>query len=128
MAGTGSTDSGFCLRRHGELSRGTLAGIGRADSSRCRPCLEPLTASRRLARSQTRLRAAHGLRSFDLAATTHFTERTWRGSIAALRGPGLWREGEIARSGSWLRLPLLAVIERAYSARQAKHAPSVADC
>jgi hypothetical protein len=63
-----------------------------------------------------------GIRSFDFGSDDTFTERTWRGSIAALRGPSLWREGEIARSGSWLRLPLLTVIETAYSARQAKHA------
>ena len=63
-----------------------------------------------------------GLRSFDFGSDMTFTERTWRGSIAALRGSTIWREGEIARSGSWLRLPLLAVIETAYGARRAKHA------
>ena len=63
-----------------------------------------------------------GLRSFDFGSDVTFTERTWRGSIAALRGSTIWREGDIARSGSWLRLPLLAGIEAAYGARHVKRA------
>lgn len=63
-----------------------------------------------------------GLRSSDFGSDVTFTERTWRGSIAAMRGPSMWREGEIARSGSRLRLPLLAVIEMTYGARRVKRA------
>ena len=62
-----------------------------------------------------------GLRSYDFGSEVTFNERAWRGSIAALRGSSMWREGEIARSGSLLRLPLLAVVEMAYSARRVKH-------
>ena len=65
-----------------------------------------------------------GLRSYDFGSDVTFAERTWRGSIAALRGRSIWREGEIALSGSRLRLPLLAAIEMAYSARRVKHALS----
>ena len=69
-----------------------------------------------------------GLRSYDFGSDVTFTERPWRGSIAALRGSSMWREGEIARSGSRLRLPLLLGIEAAHSARrliQAVHRPRV---
>ncbi len=59
-----------------------------------------------------------GLRSYDFGSDVTFAERPWRGSIAALRGSSMWREGEIARSGSPLRLPLLLGIEAAHSARQ----------
>ena len=62
-----------------------------------------------------------GLRSYDFGSDVTFAERTWRGSIAALRGRSIWREGEIARSGSRLRLPLLAAIEMAYSALSLIH-------
>jgi hypothetical protein len=65
-----------------------------------------------------------GVRSFDFGSDVTFTERPWRGPIAALRGSTIWREGEIARSGSWLRLPLLAGIEAAYGARHVKRAIS----
>jgi hypothetical protein len=65
-----------------------------------------------------------GRRSWDFGSDVTFTDRPPGGVLAALRGSSMWREGEIARSGSRLRLPLLAVIETAYSARQAKHALS----
>jgi hypothetical protein len=58
-----------------------------------------------------------GLRSYDFGSDVRFSERSGRGSLAALRGSSMWREGEIARSGSPLRLPLLAAIEAAHSAR-----------
>ncbi len=45
--------------------------------------------------------------------------RPWQGPLNALRGPALWREGDIARSGTPLRLVLLAAIEAAYGARRA---------
>jgi hypothetical protein len=63
-----------------------------------------------------------GLRSSDFGSDVTFTERTWRGSIAAMRGASMWREGEIARSGSRLRLPVLAVIEMAYGVRRVTRA------
>jgi hypothetical protein len=43
--------------------------------------------------------------------------RPWRGPLAALRGSSMWREGEIARSASPLRTPLLLAIETAYGLR-----------
>ena len=46
--------------------------------------------------------------------------RPWQGLLQALRGHALWREGEIARSRTPLRLVLLAAIEAAYGARSAK--------
>jgi hypothetical protein len=58
-----------------------------------------------------------GRRSYDFGSDVTFTERTGRGSLAALRGSSMWREGEIARSRSPLRLPLLLGIEAAHSAR-----------
>jgi hypothetical protein len=67
-----------------------------------------------------------GLRSRDFGSDMTFTDGEWRGSIAALRGSSMWREGEIARSGSPLRLPLLAAIETVYGARRVKHAISSA--
>lgn len=60
-----------------------------------------------------------GLRSHDFGRTDTWGARPWRGPIAALRGSTMWREGEIARSGTPLRLPLLAAIEMAYAARVA---------
>ena len=63
-----------------------------------------------------------GLRSCDFGSDVTFTERKVRGAVAALRGSSMWREGEIARSGSVVRLPLLAGIEAAYSVRRLKHA------
>lgn len=50
--------------------------------------------------------------------TASASARPWKGPLHALRGPALWREGDIARSGTRLRLPLLAAIETAYGARR----------
>lgn len=58
-----------------------------------------------------------GPRSHDFGSTATWGQRGWRGPLSALRGASMWREGEIARSGTPLRLPLLAVVEAAYGAR-----------
>lgn len=58
-----------------------------------------------------------GLRAHDFGRDETFGERSWAGPIAALRGSAPWREGEIARSGTPLRLPLLALIELGYFVR-----------
>jgi hypothetical protein len=63
-----------------------------------------------------------GTRSHDFGIDSTWTARSWSGPIAALRGSAMWREGEIARSGSPLRRPLLAAIETAYAARGVKRA------
>jgi hypothetical protein len=63
-----------------------------------------------------------GTRSHDFGTDGTWDERTWRGAAAALRGSSMWRGGEIARSGTKLRLPLLAAIEIAYSARHVRRA------
>jgi hypothetical protein len=61
-----------------------------------------------------------GQRSWDFGSDVTFTDRIDRGAIAAFRGSSMWREGEIARSGSVLRLPLLLAIEGAHSFRRLK--------
>ena len=59
-----------------------------------------------------------GQRSDDFGReTAPIVARSWHGPLAALRGRSMWREGEIARSGSPLRMPLLLGIEAAYSLR-----------
>ena len=62
-----------------------------------------------------------GRRSYDFGSDVTFTDRNASGVVAALRGSSMWREGEIARSSSILRLPLLLAIEGAYTARLLKH-------
>jgi len=57
-------------------------------------------------------------RSHDFGRTDTFGARPWRGAAAALRGAAMWREGEIARAGTPLRVPLLLGIEAAYGARR----------
>jgi len=60
-----------------------------------------------------------GTRGNDFGTeTTSASARPWKGPIDALRGPALWREGDIARSKTRLRLPLLAAIEAGYGARR----------
>lgn len=59
-----------------------------------------------------------GQRTGDFGTTLVWTAREWQGPLAALRGSNMWREGEIARSGTRLRIPLLAAIETAYGARR----------
>ena len=61
-----------------------------------------------------------GTRSHDFGTDATWSARPWQGPVAALRGSTMWREGEIARSGTRLRRPLLAAIETAYGARQLK--------
>jgi hypothetical protein len=56
--------------------------------------------------------------NFGLDETTD--PRPWKGSLNALRGHALWREGEIARSRTPMRLPMLAAIEAAYGVRKLK--------
>ncbi|WFG44923.1 hypothetical protein [Pseudonocardia alni] len=63
-----------------------------------------------------------GTRSHDFGLAGTWGQRGWRGPVAALRGSSMWREGEIARSGSPLRLPLLAAIESGYAGRLAVRA------
>jgi hypothetical protein len=63
-----------------------------------------------------------GTRSHDFGSDATWSTRPWRGPMAALHGSSMWREGEIASSGSPLRRPLLAVIETAYGARRLKRA------
>lgn len=63
-----------------------------------------------------------GRRSSDFGLEATWTARPWRGPVAALRGTSMWREGEIARSGTPLRAPLLAMIESAHGARRLKRA------
>ena len=58
-----------------------------------------------------------GTRSHDFGTDATWSARPWRGPVAALTGSTMWREGEIARSGSPLRLPLLGAVEAAYSGR-----------
>ena len=58
-----------------------------------------------------------GTRSHDFGRTETWGARPWRGAIAALRGKTMWREGEIARSGTALRVPLLVAIEIGHGAR-----------
>jgi hypothetical protein len=66
-----------------------------------------------------------GTRTHGLGREESWNARPWRGPVAALRGSSMWREGEIARSGTRLRLPLLLAIEGAYTARFAwRHRPS----
>jgi hypothetical protein len=61
-----------------------------------------------------------GARSHDFGTDRTWTEPAGRGPIVVLRGSSMWREGEIARSRSPLRRPLLLAIETAYGARQLK--------
>lgn len=60
-----------------------------------------------------------GRRSYDFGSDVTFADVTDRGPFAALRrGSSMWREGEIARTGTRLRLPLLAGLEAAYTLRR----------
>lgn len=60
-----------------------------------------------------------GARGNDFGTeATSASARPWNGPFRALRDPALWREGDIARSGTTLRLPLLVAIETAYGARR----------
>ncbi len=61
-----------------------------------------------------------GSRSHDFGTDATWTQRPWSGALGALRGSSMWREGEIARSGTALRVPLLLAIEAAYTVRHAK--------
>jgi hypothetical protein len=58
-----------------------------------------------------------GRRSHDFGTDATWGERSWSGPVAMFRGTSMWRGGEIARSGTRLRLPLLAAVEGASSAR-----------
>ncbi|WP_375432499.1 hypothetical protein [uncultured Friedmanniella sp.] len=61
-------------------------------------------------------------RTHDFGRDTTFSTRPWQGPVAALRGAAMWREGEIARSGTAFRVPLLALVQAAYGARRVKRA------
>lgn len=61
---------------------------------------------------------AVGDRSHDFGRDGMFGQRSFSSPFASLRGESMWREGEIARTGSAFRLPLLMAIEAAYSARK----------
>ena len=58
-----------------------------------------------------------GVRSHDFGTDATWSARPWRGPIDALRGSSMWREGQIAGSGTLWRRPLLAAVETAYGAR-----------
>ncbi|KYH44970.1 hypothetical protein [Branchiibius sp. NY16-3462-2] len=59
-----------------------------------------------------------GVRSHDFGRDETWHLRAWNGPLAALRGSSMWREGEITRSGTKLRIPLLLGVEAAYVARR----------
>jgi len=59
-----------------------------------------------------------GARSSGFGVDTTWAPRPWSGPVGALRGSSMWREGEIARSGTPFRRPLLALVEAAYGVRQ----------
>lgn len=59
-----------------------------------------------------------GVRSHDFGRNDTWHVRAWNGPLSALRGPAMWREGEITRSGTRLRIPLLLAVEAAYVARR----------
>lgn len=61
-----------------------------------------------------------GARSHDFGSDRTWLARTSVGAVGALRGSSMWREGEIARTGSRLRVPLLAALEAAYGVRRLK--------
>lgn len=63
-----------------------------------------------------------GTRSYDFGTDATWSVRPWRGPVDALRGSHMWREGQIAGSGTSLRRPLLAAVEMAYGARLVKRA------
>ena len=109
----------FGVRRAGRVPRGTSNRAGGADSSGREPRVN--VAHRAIVWPDRSHGVAlnTGLQSYDFGRDVTFTERPCRGSIVAPRGSSIWREGEIARSGSPLRLPLLLAIEAAHSARPA---------
>ncbi|MFC5141977.1 hypothetical protein ACFPK1_27335 [Actinomycetospora rhizophila] len=59
-----------------------------------------------------------GARSSGFGVETTWAPRPWNGPLAALQGSSMWREGEIARSGTPFRRPLLALVEAAYGVRR----------
>ena len=61
-----------------------------------------------------------GIRGNDFGVDATSAPRPWKGPLNALRGHALWREGEIARVKTPLRLPLLAAIEVSYGVRKLK--------
>lgn len=61
---------------------------------------------------------AVGDRSHDFGLDATWSARPWRGPLGVLRGASMWREGEVARSGSAMRTPLLATIEAAHTVRR----------
>ena len=61
-----------------------------------------------------------GIRGNDFGVDATSAPRSWKGPLNALRGHALWREGEIARVKTPLRLPLLAAIEVSYGVRKLK--------
>lgn len=63
------------------------------------------------------LALAVGRRTHGFGREGSWTARPWRGPLAALRGSTMWREGEVAHSGTPLRLPMLFAIEAAYVLR-----------
>ena len=60
-----------------------------------------------------------GTRSKGFGLTATWDERRPGRAWSALRGSSMWREGEIARSGSALRIPLLAIVQSAHILRWA---------
>lgn len=58
-----------------------------------------------------------GTRSQDFGRDVTWDQPAGTSVVAALRGDPMWREGQLARTGSPLRLPLLAALQGAYSTR-----------
>lgn len=58
-----------------------------------------------------------GTRSHDFGRDVTWEQPAGTSVVAALNGDPMWREGQLARTGSPLRLPLLAALQGAYSAR-----------
>ncbi|RZU34087.1 hypothetical protein BKA19_3841 [Blastococcus saxobsidens] len=63
---------------------------------------------------------AVGTRSHDFGRAATWDQPTVHSVVAALRGNPMWREGEVARSGSPFRAPLLLALEAAHAARLAR--------
>jgi hypothetical protein len=98
-----------------------LDGLSRGDPSRV--VADAHTAWKKLYQAVVWPNADYGailnveVRGNDFGVDETSAPRPWKGPFNALRGTALWREGEIARSKTLLRLPLLAGIEAAYGVR-----------
>ena len=113
------TRAGFCLRRCARLPRRTSRHQP-ARRSRQTPIMPGGRSGGPVVwpdREQGHALQV-GARSSGFGVDTTWAPRPWSGPLGALRGSSMWREGEIARSGTPFRRPLLALVEAAYGARQ----------